>query len=249
MKYSKLMAAMLAIGLFTTPVFAGGELKSKKDKESYGVGVDVATNFKKMGLDINLDTLFKGMRDVYAGGKLAMSEEEITKVMTVYHNELRSKQMAAQKLIVEANQKSGEEFMTRYRAEKGVVALPSGVLYKILKEGNGPKPVLTDTIESRYTGSFVDGKEFDNSERAGGSVTFNLQGVIPGWQEVLQLMPVGSHWQVVVPPKLAYGAEGAGRQIGPNTTLVFDIELVSIKAKDAEKPATPAPTSTTPSQK
>jgi len=235
MKYSKLLAAILTLGIFTAPAIAGGELNSKKDKESYGVGVDVANNFKKMALDLNLEALFKGMRDVYAGGKLAMSEEELTKVMTTYHNELRDKQMAAHKAILETNQKAGDEFMAKYRSGKGVIALPSGVLYKVIKEGSGQKPVLTDTIESRYKGAFVDGKEFDSSERAGGSVTFNLQGVIPGWQEVLQLMPVGSNWEVVVPAKLAYGAEGAGRQIGPNTTLVFDIELVSIKSKDAGK--------------
>jgi FKBP-type peptidyl-prolyl cis-trans isomerase len=237
MKYSKLMVTMLMLGFFTSVVMAGGELKSKKDKESYGVGVDVANNFKNMDLDLNLEVLFKGMRDVYAGKKLAMDEAEITKVMTVYHNELRNKQMAAHKAIMDANQKAGDEFIAKYKAAKDVVSLPSGVLYKVIKEGSGQKPSLSDTVESRYKGFFVDGKEFDSSERTGGAVSFNLQGVIPGWQEVLQLMPVGSHWEVVVPAKLAYGAQGAGRQIGPNATLIFDIELLSIKAKEADKAA------------
>lgn len=239
MKYTKLISAMIALGFVTLPVMAGSELKTKKDKESYGVGVDVANNFLKMGLDINTEALFKGMKDAFSGKKLAMSDEEFSKVMTTYHNELRSKQMAAQKALKDANQKAGDDFIAKYRAEKGVSSLPSGVLYKVLKEGTGPKPVLTDTVESKYKGTFVDGKEFDSSERAGGAVTFSLAGVIPGWQEALQNMPVGSHWEVVIPANLAYGAEGAGRQIGPNTTLVFDIELLSIKTKDADKNAAP----------
>ena len=232
---------MLAVGLFNSVAMAGSDLKTKKDKESYGVGVDVATNFKKLGLDLNSDALFKGMKDVFTSKKLALSEEELNKVMTVYHNELREKQMAAHKALKEANQKAGEEFIAKFKAEQGAVALPSGVVYKVIKEGTGPKPVLSDTVVCKYKGAFVDGTVFDSSETAGGSVSFNLQGVIPGWQEVLQQMPVGSHWEVVIPPSSAYGAEGAGRQIGPNSTLFFDIELLSVNPKNAENSAAPQP--------
>ena len=239
MKQSKLFITLLALGLFSTSAIAAGELKTKKDKESYGVGADVATNFKNLGLDLNTDALIRGMKDVFAEKKLAMSDDELSKVMTVYHNELRNKQMAAQKAIKDANQKAGDDFIAKYRADKSVITLPSGVLYKVIKEGTGAKPTLNDTVESKYKGFLVDGKEFDSSERAGGSVSFNVQGVIPGWQEALQNMPVGSHWEVVIPSNLAYGPEGAGRQIGPNTTLVFDIELLSIKTKEADKNATP----------
>lgn len=235
MKHTKLFAASFVLAVVSSTVMASGDLKSKSDKESYGIGVDIANNFKRLPIDINIDALFRGFKDVYAGKKLAMSDEELNQVMTTYNTELKNKQMVAQKALMNANKKAGDEFMAKYRTEKGVIALPSGVLYKVLKEGTGQIPTLTSTVESRYKGSFIDGKEFDSSERIGGSVSFNLQGVIPGWQEVLQLMPVGSHWQVVVPANMAYGAQGVGRQIGPNTTLVFEIELLSIKANEAVK--------------
>lgn len=235
MKYIKLFVPIILIGFTTSTAIAGVDLKSKKDKESYGIGVDVANNFKRLAVDINLDALFRGFRDVYTGKKLAMSNDELNQVMATYNSELKNKQFAAQKALMYANEKAGDEFIEKYRADKGVIVLPSGILYKIIKEGNGQKPKLTSTVVSRYKGSFVDGKEFDNSDRTGGSVSFNVQGVIPGWQEVLQLMPVGSHWEVVIPSKLAYGAQGAGRQIGPNSTLVFDIELLSIKDEEPVK--------------
>ena len=234
MKYTKLINAIFMVVLLNTPAMAGNELQSKRDKESYGVGVDVATNFKNMKLDINPETLFRGMKDVFDGKKLAMSDEEFTKVMTVYHNELRAKQMAAQKAIKDTNHRAGEEFIAKYRMDKSVKSLPSGVLYKVLNEGSGNKPTISDTVVCKYKGKFIDGKEFDNSDRTGGSVSFSLQGVIPGWQEALQQMPVGSHWEVVVPSNMAYGETGAGREIGPNTTLIFDIELLSIKTEEKD---------------
>lgn len=231
----KFLAALFVVPFVISPAEAGEALKTKHDKESYGVGVDVATNFKRLGLDLNLDALIKGMRDVYAGSKLALSDQELVQVMSTYQQELQNKQIAAQKSLMEANQKAGDEYMAKFRAEAGVVALPSGVLYQVIKEGNGPKPGATDTVETRYKGYFINGKEFDNSDRAGGAVTFNLQGVIAGWQEVLQLMPTGSQWKVAVPPQLAYGPQGAGREIGPNMTLVFEIELLSIKKSESQK--------------
>ncbi len=232
MKYSKLCLAMLALGVFNSGAVVAEELKTKKDKESYGVGVDIANNFKNLKLDLNTDALFKGMKDVFTGKKLAMDDEEFNKVMTVYHNELRDKQMASHNALKIANQKAGDEFIAKFKTEKGVVALPSGLSYKIIKEGTGPKPSLNDTVVCKYKGAFVDGKVFDSSERSGGAVSFNLQGVIPGWQEALQLMSVGSHWEVLVPASLAYGAAGIGREIGPNQTLLFDIELLSINPRD-----------------
>lgn len=209
---------------------------SNDDKVSYGIGVDIGNNFKRLGLKLDLAVLAKGLNDAYVGKKLAMSEDELRTVMNAYRGEIIKKQTETLKVLGDANQKAGDAFLAANAKKDGVVTLPSGLQYKIIKAGDGKKPLETDTIECNYRGTLIDGTEFDNSSRAGKSVKFSLGGVIPGWKEALKLMPVGSKWQLVIPPKLAYGAAGAGRDIGPNATLVFEVELLGIQTAEA-KPA------------
>jgi FKBP-type peptidyl-prolyl cis-trans isomerase FklB len=170
------------------------------------------------------------MKDANSGAALLMTEEELAKTMQAFQQALQQKQAEARKVLAEKNKKEGDEFLAENAKKEGVTVLPSGLQYKILKEGDGKKPTIADSVECNYRGTYISGKEFDNSYKMGKPVTFKVQGgVIPGWSEVLKLMPVGSKWQVFIPSQLAYGERGAGSQIGPNMTLIFEIELLSIK--------------------
>ena len=219
--------------------------KTEKDRYSYGIGVDVATNFKRLEIDANVEQLIKGIRDVYAGNKLAITDADLQATMSKFQNDLMNRQAAKTKLLADGNKRLGEEFLAENRTREGVVTLASGLQYKILKAGEGPKPTDKDTVECNYRGTLIDGKEFDSSARAGKPAMFNLETVIPGWREALKLMPVGSRWQIFIPSDLAYGPRGAGRDIGPNAALIFELELLRIvsnpdSAGTASKPSEPA---------
>lgn len=223
---------MIAI-LFLSKSLAAEEptvLKTQEDKINYGIGVGVARNFINQGLKVDLELVIRGMRDVLSGAPLQMSEQDLEETMYAFQQEMRQKMALAAKIAAEKNKKDGEAFLAGNSKKEGVIVLPSGLQYRILKEGNGKVPTDKDTVECHYRGTFIDGKEFDNSYKAGKPVTLKVQGgVIPGWSEILKLMPVGSKWQVFIASQLAYGARGAGSQIGPNMTLVFEIELLAIK--------------------
>lgn len=221
----------VAFGASKTPESKNAADADRDAKISYGMGVEFATNLKRMGVNVNVDKLTKGFRDSYAGKKLEIEDKEMNALMVSHMSETRERQLKMQKDRSEENQKLGREFLDRYAKQSGVIKLPSGVLYRVIQSGSGPRPGQTDTVQANYIGRSINGKEFDSSSQHGGPVTFNIQGVIPGWQQAIQLMPVGSKWEVAIPPELAYGAKGSGRDIGPFETLVFEIELVSVVQK------------------
>lgn len=234
---NKLIGAVLPLCcLLAVDGTAAEKPQSLRDKISYGIGLDFARNLKNLGVNVDLGSLEKGLKAGLEGAKPAIPEEELQKIMGEYQNTLRSKQMAVQNELLEKNGKEGEAFREQYKKGEGVVALPSGLMYKILKKGEGEIPKASDTVSCQYKAKLIDGKVFDDSENHGGPVQFSVQGVIKGWQEAIQLMPVGSSWEVVVPPELAYGNTGSGRVIPPNATLVFQIDLVSIKKDSESKP-------------
>jgi len=224
---------VLGVGLLAAQAIAqdATTFKTQKDKVSYGIGVAMARNLKRQGMDVDQEGVIKGLRDELSGAKVLLSDDDLRAVLSGLQNEMRQKQDAATKLAGEENKKKGEAFLAGNKAKEGVITLASGLQYKVLKAGEGKKPAPNDTVECQYRGTLVDGTEFDSSYRAGKPVSFKVSQVISGWQQALQLMPAGSKWQLVIPPQLAYGERGAGAAIGPNSTLIFEVELVSIQGK------------------
>jgi FKBP-type peptidyl-prolyl cis-trans isomerase len=223
--------AVLGVLLLAVPVNAADEpaFKTQKEKVSYGIGVDMARNFKLQGIEFDADSLMQGFKDQSSGGKLLMSEDDMRATLTAYQSEMMQKRAQAMKAAGEENKKIGDAFLAENKMREGVVVLPSGLQYKILKAGDGRKPTDADTVECNYRGVLINGTEFDSSYRTGKPATFKVTGLIAGWTEALKLMPAGSKWQLFVPPQLAYGERGASRDIGPNATLIFELELLSVK--------------------
>lgn len=227
----KLFTLIVGLGLLAVQAAAGDATTLKTDKErvNYAIGVNIISNIRQQGVDIDLDLVLKGMQDAYSGAKLPLSDEELRKAIEQYHVAVRQKRGQMTARASEDNRKAGEAFLAENKKKEGVVTLPSGLQYKIIKAGDGRKPSDTDTVECNYRGTLLNGTEFDSSRRTGKPATFKVSGVIPGWREALKLMPVGSIWQLVVPSSLAYGERGTGGTIGPNATLIFEVELVAIK--------------------
>jgi len=228
---------ILAAAIVLLPSFAGTaqdapELKTDKDKFSYALGMNFGENFRKQGLELDPAVFAKAFAESFNGGKTAITDQEMQALLKAAAQEIQKRQAAQQAAKGEAAQKEGEAFLAANKSKEGVVTLPSGLQYKILKAGTGEKPTLDDTVVCNYKGTLINGTEFDASEKHGGPLTFPVKGVIAGWTEALQLMPVGSKWQLFVPSNLAYGAQGPG-DIGPNATLIFEVELVSIQKAEA----------------
>ncbi len=208
-------------------------LTTQKDKVSYAIGMNIGESMKKDSLDINADILARGMKDAMSGGKLLLTDEQVKQVMTELRTEVTQRKEAEAKKISDTNKQEGQQFLATNKSKPGVVALPSGLQYKIVKEGTGPKPAATDTVVCNYRGTLINGTEFDSSYKGGQPATFPVDKVIKGWTEALQLMPVGSKWEVYVPSDMAYGERSPGPEIGPNSTLIFEIDLLSIQDKNA----------------
>jgi FKBP-type peptidyl-prolyl cis-trans isomerase FklB len=201
------------------------ELTTDLEKGSYAVGLTLGARLKQQPIEFDLPSLFRGIKDSTSGAKPLLTDAEVDAALKELSGEAQAK-------MAERNLKSGQAYLAANKAKDGVVTLPSGLQYKMLTTGTGPKPVTGDTVSCNYRGTFIDGTEFDSTAKHGGKPTeFQVGGVIPGWNEALQLMPVGSKWQLVIPPDLAYGPGGAAPVIGPNQTLVFEVELLSIKPK------------------
>jgi FKBP-type peptidyl-prolyl cis-trans isomerase FklB len=211
-------------------------LNTQKDKASYAIGMNIGKGLKenltKDAVDINQEILLRGMKDALAGAKPALTDEETKAVLTALQNDVRKHAEELHQAEAAKNAKTGQDFLEANKAKPGVVTLPSGLQYKVISEGTGPKPTPSDVVVCNYKGTLVDGTEFDNSYKRGKPATFPVGQVIKGWTEALQLMPVGSKWELVIPPSLGYGEKGAG-PIGPDQTLLFEVELMSIQPKTA----------------
>jgi len=211
---------------------------TEKEKRGYALGVQVCTDIARQGIEVDPHLLLQGMTDVLTGNKLLMSSEDMNATLADMQKEQREKMAAAMKEFSEKNKKDGEAFLAANKAKDGIVALPSGLQYKVLKAGDGKKPTLDDKVVCNYRGTLLDGTEVDSSYKRNEPSTLPITGVIKGWTEALQLMPIGSKWQIFVPSDLAYGERGNRGGIGPNATLIFEVELLSIldKTQDQTKP-------------
>jgi FKBP-type peptidyl-prolyl cis-trans isomerase FklB len=205
-------------------------LETEKDKQSYAIGLNLGKRLHRDDIDVDPKIVLQGLQDAVAGGKVLLTDDQITTVLTDLQNQVRQKQEAKQQALAESNKKDGAAFLAANATKEGVVTLPSGLQYKVLVAGTGPKPAATDTVVCNYKGTLLDQTEFDSSYKRGQPATFGVGGVIKGWTEALQLMPTGSKWQLFIPADLAYGERGRD-PIGPNATLIFEVELLSIQPK------------------
>jgi len=223
----------------TQPVLT---LKTQKDKVSYALGANLGMNLHNQSVDVDTAIVLRGLKDALAGGKLLLTDDEAKAALTQLQTDLRNKQIEKMKEAADLNKKAGTYLLEANKAKEGVVTLPSGLQYKILTAGTGPKPAATDTVSCNYRGTLLDGTEFDSSYKRGQPASFSVAGVIKGWTEALQLMPVGSKWQLFIPSDLAYGDRGADPRsgIGPGATLIFEVELLSIQDK-AKSEVAPTP--------
>jgi FKBP-type peptidyl-prolyl cis-trans isomerase len=211
-------------------------LKTQKEKASYAIGMNIGKNLKRDSVEVDPAVLYRALKDALAGNKLLLTDDEAKAALTVLQTEVRAKEEAKLKAAALENKKTGEAFLAANKTKEGVVTLPSGLQYKVIKEGTGPKPAAEDTVLCHYRGTLVDNTEFDSSYKRGEPLKIPVGGVIKGWTEAIQLMPVGSKWQLYIPSDLAYGERGApGSPIGPNSALIFDVELISIEPKAAPK--------------
>ncbi|HMK57378.1 MAG TPA: FKBP-type peptidyl-prolyl cis-trans isomerase [Dissulfurispiraceae bacterium] len=230
----KFVIAALSLALLTGQAVAEEKkAMSEKEKLSYSMGYTQGTSmagfFKAQSIDIDTNTFVKALKEGLSGTKPAMTDQEMREKVTTLQKELMAKKAEQAKAVAEKNKKEGEAFLAENKKKEGVVTLPDGLQYKIITDGKGDKPKATDKVKVNYKGTLIDGTEFDSSYKRGEPVVFEVDKVIAGWTEVLQLMKTGSKWTVYIPSTLAYGEKGTGFAIGPNQTLIFDIELLSIE--------------------
>lgn len=216
------------------PVLAGAKEERKKpessqDRISYALGVNLGGNFAAQGLTVNAEFLMQGLKDALADAPLLLTDEELRDAMLALRQEMQQKQQARMEEISRKNMSESNAFFEENGKKAGIVTLPSGLQYQMIQEGKGKKPGKDDTVTVHYSGTLLNGQEFDSSYKRGEPATFKVGGVIPGWTEALQLMKEGTKMKLFIPPQLAYGEHGAGPLIGPNAALIFDVELLKIE--------------------
>jgi FKBP-type peptidyl-prolyl cis-trans isomerase FklB len=221
---NRICIVLFLLAIVPAAVGQGIDLDTDKKRFSYAVGLQIGQSLIRQGVELDPTVFALAVRDAVDGSKPRLSPEEMTAILKTQETKTRDDIRKA----AAANLEKGQAFMAENKNQEGVVALSNGLQYKVLRKGAGEQPTKSDTVTVHYTGTLIDGREFDSSKRRGEPATFPLNGVIKGWQEILPLMRVGSRWHVVIPPDLAYGAKGAGAVIGPNETLLFEIELLDI---------------------
>jgi FKBP-type peptidyl-prolyl cis-trans isomerase FklB len=222
-------ASMAAQPVFAQQAAASDVLATPQAQASYAIGLNIGSSLRTDGVTIEPDAFLRGVKDALANAKPALSPEQMNTAVSQLQAEIDARRSEKMQAVALTNAAEGTAFLKANGAKPGVVTLPSGLQYQILTAGKGPKPTAADTVTCNYRGTLLDGTEFDASAQHGGPASLPVGGVIPGWTEALELMPVGSKWRLFVPSDLAYGARGGGDAIGPNATLIFDIELVSIE--------------------
>jgi len=224
--FSVAVKAALVVSFFVAGVSQAAKLETDQQKYSYAIGVQIAGSLQRETMGIDVSALIQAIEDVMTDADIQMSEDEMRSVFMRAQEE----QMQKMNVLAEKNLQEGQAYLSSNKSKAGVVELESGLQYKVLAEGKGKKPAATDTVEVHYRGTLINGDEFDSSYSRGVPSTFPVNGVIQGWQEILTMMNEGAKWQVFIPSLLAYGQRGApGGKIGPNATLVFDIELIAVK--------------------
>jgi len=205
------------------------KLDNPKNRISYTIGVNIGQDFKGQQMEIDPDALLIGIKDVLAGKELKLTEEEMVQEVQAFQQQMQAKMVAAMEEMANKNKAEGEAFLAENAKKEGVVVTASGLQYKVLEAGEGVSPAANDVATVHYRGTLIDGTQFDSSYDRGQPATFPVGGVIAGWTEALQLMKPGAKWQLFIPAALAYGERGAGQDIGPNATLLFDVELISVE--------------------
>lgn len=230
------MRSVIFFGLMVFFVGCGGkaqqketQLKTATQKFSYAVGMDLGQNFKEQGVELDVEAFSQGLKDALGGTPSRLSEEEIRAAVQELQEGLAQGRMNEEdRTLAQKNEEEGKKFLEENAKRPGVVVLPSGLQYEVITPGNGPSPTPSDVVKVHYRGTLVSGKEFDSSYKRGQPATFPVSGVIDGWSQALPLMQTGAKWKLFIPPHLAYGSRGAGPDIGPNATLIFEVELLEV---------------------
>ncbi len=220
-----LKISILLLFSLSIPNVYAAKIETDKQKLSYAMGVFFGQSVSRQDMDLDITAFMQAVEDILKGSELKLSRSEMQQILSDYQKKEQEQRVAQ----ANDNKQSGIKYLEENKKKDGVVALPNGLQYKIIKEGKGKKPAIDDTVIVHYRGTLIDGTEFDSSFSRGQPAELGVNRVIKGWQEALQLMPVGSKWQLAIPSDLAYGERGAGGVIGPNSTLLFDIELIDIK--------------------
>lgn len=233
-QFKLILLTVSSLGLFScSQGVKKSDLKTTGDKSSYAIGLEIGGNLKQQDIDINTKAFMQGLKDGLTGDKKAakLSPEEIQQTMQSFQTEMMAKQQKKMQKMGVVNKKKSQEFLAQNRSKPGIVSLPDGLQYQVLKSGNGASPTLADEVTFNYVGTLVDGTEFDNSYKRGQALTIPLKGNIPGLAEAMQKMKVGDTWKIFIPSELAYGEMGGGQIIGPNSAIILQVELLKVTKK------------------